>query len=82
MAKRLTQEVFDIKALGIEVKRAVDLRDKHITQCEEIHNEHQKRIEGLEKVRDVDVIWERVKSVAIFVLTGICGSLLTYIFLK
>ena len=80
--KKYSQIEVDLKQLCEELR---DFKEEVIRFMKSYREESQKMNESimsLEKRRDIDVLWERAKSVSLAVLIAITGALSTYIFLR
>ena len=80
--KKYSQIEVDLKQLCEELR---DFKEEVIRFMKSYREESQKMNESimsLEKRRDIDIIWERAKSISLAVLIAITGALSTYIFLR
>ena len=73
--KGFSEEEVNIRELNLELKRTVDLLDKHISQCEKNHEDYEKRIVDLEKTSSYFNIWDKLKTVALVIASGVIGYL-------
>ena len=70
-----SQEEVDIKELTIELKRVVDLLEKHISDCEEQHESYNTGLEKLEKSYVYFNIWDKLKTIGLITASAIIGYL-------
>ena len=76
MAKSYSKEQVELREFGNNLKRVVDLLERHITDCEKQHFQFNERIAALEKTSSYFDIYDKLKTVALVFSAAAIGWLL------